>query len=198
MYGIFDVAQQVMIASFVTPMTVKSNRPFYGSDSLSLKRRVSMMSAQRWEIETKLMPINNNQLFVHSVVNNYAKDVNIIMPQVYGNSLVQGRATGMCSTTAARVVGDDTVPITVTGKIPSGTFIKFGNHNKIYMTVTDIENNGSIQIYPTLRANVPSGTTVSHTMTIGTFRYDYDSVTGMSFSDGIVMDQGTVTFVESL
>ena len=59
MYGIYDSVSGKVIATFAAPMTVKSNRPVSVSDTLSLKRFSSSSQAQRWEIETALVPANS-------------------------------------------------------------------------------------------------------------------------------------------
>jgi hypothetical protein len=196
MYGIY--VGGAVIAKFVTPMTVRSNRPVFASDTLSLSRQVSRSAAQRWEIETKLEPLSFNaqDLFVNLVTQGYSEAVTIITPQNYG--AVQARTstsaplgTGSAGATIISVSGN-------TGLIPKGTFIKFTGQDKVYMTTADRDGNGTVGIYPALLATV-TGTVFQHRDDVlMTCLYDLDTISGMVYTDGILMDVGTVKMVEWL
>ena len=57
-YGILKEGTQDVIAQFAAPMSMRSNRPIFSSDTLSLKRDISERPAQRWELETNLVPLS--------------------------------------------------------------------------------------------------------------------------------------------
>jgi hypothetical protein len=198
MYGIYEGGE--VIAQFVAPLTVKSNRPIFMADTLSLHRKVSRRTAQRWEIETNLMPLTTtaNDLFVNFVVNGYSEPMYIVMPQNYG---VIKRRTSTAATTASGAEGASVVTLAGhNGLIPKGTFIKFDNHDKIYMTTADIVAiDNQLSIYPELRKPVAGGTVMKYRDdVIMKGLYDTDVVTGMVFTDGILMDNGTIKIVEKL
>jgi len=196
MYGIYESGQ--VIARFVAPMGVKSNVPVFASDTLSLSRPTSARTAQRWEIETRLEPLSFNaqDLFVNLVVNGYTGVVQVLMPQNYG--AIQARGTTSGGTGSG---GVDATTITISGMsglMPKGTFVRFSNHNKVYMTTSDRSGNGSVGIFPALRTSI-SGTTMDNgDDVLGNFRYDFDTVTGMSFTDGVLQDVGIVKLVEDV
>ena len=205
-YGIYE--NGVVIASFVAPMKVISNKPIYVSDTLSLKRTTFARSAQRWEIETNLEPLveSANVLFVNLVTKGRSETLTATMPQNYG--VTRKRTSTSASPTAVGVAGASsmsgiisTSDITVSanvGLIPKGSFIKFSNHNKVYMTVSDLTGTGLLTIYPSLRATVSSTVFTFKDDVIFTCIYDTETITGMSYSDGIMMDMGSIKLVEKL
>lgn len=195
MYGIYDNGE--VIARFSAPLTVKSNQPVFVSDTLSLKRFVSKRSAQRWEIESGLEPLtfSAEDLMVNLVTKGYSETVTVVMPQNYG---VIKRRTSTGSPTAIGTAGATTVTVSGnSGLIPRGTFIKFSSHSKVYMATSDLTNTGTLNIYPELRSNV-SGTMYCKDDVLMSCLYDTDVVSGMVYSDGIMMDVGTVRLLEKL
>ena len=67
------------------------------------------------------------------------------------------------------------------------------------MLTTDINtNNDVVGIYPNLRTAV-SNTTFKHKDdVIMPCLYDLDTILGMSYTDGILMDLGTIKLIEKL
>lgn len=200
MYGIYENGE--VIARLVVPMTVKSNQPVSAPDTLSLKRQVSRRPAQRWEISTNVEPLSSSahKLFVSLVTRGYSEAVQVLMPQNYGAKLARTSVSSAPSTNAGFVARDTQLTIKdCAGLIPLGTFIKFANHSKIYMLTEDCVDNGTLNIYPSLQTAVPNDTQFTFKDdVILTAQYDLDTVIGMSYSDGILMDMGNVTFIEKL
>jgi hypothetical protein len=194
MYGIYVSGS--VIAKFVTPMTVRSNHPVFASDTLSLSRQISRRAAQRWEIETQLEPLSQtaNELFVDIVTKGYSEAVTIITPQNYG---VISKRTRTDPATATGTLGAGSVTISGgSGLIPKGTFVKFANHTKVYMTTTERDGPGTVSIYPNLISGVSAQTMTCGDDVIMTCLYDLDTISGMVYTDGILMDMGTVKLVE--
>lgn len=195
MYGIYENGK--VIARLVVPMTMKSNQPIFVSDTLSLKRAVTKRVAQRWEIETRLEPLSYSaqDLMVNLVTRGYSEAVQVITPQNIG--IIKDRTTVTdAKTTGIALVNASTVNISTT-QLLKGTFIRFENHSKVYM-VTSVSGN-TIGVYPTLRSEVGINVTVKHgDNVIMTCLYDTDTVRGMSFSDGMLMDMGIVKLLEKL
>lgn len=195
-YGIFDNGE--VIAQFVAPITLKSNRPVFVSDTLSLKRQVTKRAAQRWEIETQLEPLSSggNKLLVNLVTKGYSETLQIITPQSVG--VVYAR-TSTSSPIATASAGASAVNVSSNANlIPKGTFIKFSNHSKVYMTTSDLTGTGSVGIYPELIVAVSNTSFTHRDDVIMTCVYDTDTVSGMTYSDGILMDVGTVRLLEKL
>jgi len=196
MYGIY--ADGAVIAKFVAPMTVRTNHPVFASDTLSLKRQIVRRQAQRWEIETQLEPLSYtaNELFVSLVTKGYSEAVTILTPQNIG--VIRARtSTGTPTITGAQ--GEDLVTVSGnSGLIPKGTFLKFQTHSKIYMTTTNRLDNGTVGVYPNMLEAVTGALFNYKDDVLMTCLYDLDTISGMSFSDGILMDMGTIKLIEFL
>jgi len=206
MYGIYDGG--VLIAKFVAPMAVRSNHPVFTTDTLSLSRLISRRTAQRWEIETRLEPLSNSaqDLFVHLVTKGYSSTFTILTPQNYG--ALQARTSTSTPTTTGTANANASIAViatgTNTGLIPKGTFFKFSNpgHSKVYMTtanITDSTPGQTINFYPPLKTSVPTGTTIIFKDDVQmTCYYDTDVISGMVYTDGILMDIGQIRIVEAV
>jgi hypothetical protein len=198
MYGIYDNGK--VIARFTAPMTVRSNQPVFTSDTLSLKRFISRRSAQRWEIDAGLEPLMNNaqDLMVNLVTKGYSETVTIIVPQNYG--AVRARtAVGTPSVSGSAGASQVTINSGLTGLIPKGTFVRFSNHTKVYMTTSDLDANTSttLNLFPPLVSSVTGTMTYKEDVQMQCL-YDTDVVSGMVYRDGILMDTGSVRLLEKL
>jgi hypothetical protein len=195
-YGISEGG--VLIGRFAAPLTVRSNQPVFASDTLSLKRQAKKREAQRWEIQANIEPLNQdaNALFVHLVTKGITEAITVIMPQNVG---VLSKRTSVSTPTATGSVGATSVNVASnTNLIPRGTFIKFANHSKVYMTTSDRNGNGSMGIFPSLRVAV-STTIFTHRDDVQmTCLCDMDTITGMIYTDGILMDMGSIKLIERL
>ena len=196
MFGICNDSG-VVIAKFAAPMTVRSNHPVFSSDTLSLKRHITRRSAQRWEISTNVEPSSTgaNDLFVSLITKGYDTNVKVLMPQNYGvitkriltNSIVS--ASGAANASSINISGNP-------GTMPRGTFFVADNpnHTKVYMTTEDRVGAGPVGVYPPLRLAIGENILIGNNV-IGLFKYDLDTVSGMVYSDGILMDNGTIKLV---
>jgi hypothetical protein len=201
MYGILNNQNQ-LIAKFTVPLTVRSNKPTSVSDALSLKRFVTSSAAQRWEIESEVEPLSHNagDLMVELVTKGKHDTVKILFPQNFSvkNKIVLNNPT----VTAGGSAGSSTIAARFNGTLPKGLFVKFPNHNKIYMLTENASSNNTtndvtLYIYPKLLVTQTAGTTLS-TDVIANFYVDTESVSGMVYNDGILMEMGSLTFIEAL
>jgi hypothetical protein len=119
----------------------------------------------------------------------------------------KGTAIANASTTALLPNISDVSISGITGLIPKGTFIRFSNHTKVYMVAANATGLGAtavtLQIYPKLRVAVDAAATPPTTFTykddvLLNCVYDTDNIIGMLYSDGIMMDMGSVRLVEKL
>ena len=199
MYGIYENGE--VIAQFAAPLTIRSNQPVFVSDTLSLKRFISRRSAQRWEIDAGLIPQSTSaqNLMVSLVTKGYSETVTIIVPQNYG--VIKARtATGTATGTGS--AGSSSVTVSgLIGLIPKGTFVKFSNHSKIYMTTNNVTFvsgvNNTISVFPALVSSASGTMTYADNVQMQCL-YDTDVVSGMVYSDGILMDTGQIRLVEKL
>jgi hypothetical protein len=223
MYGILnDIGWDLSpIADFVAPLKMISNKPVFVSDALSLKRATYARAAQRWELETNLEPLvgTANELFVNLVTKGITETVYALVPQNYG--VIKKRSTATytvtVTTNASKGAGTLSVTCTTAGEfIPAGTFIKINNtgtlnsktaaglDTKIYMTTADFTGATTAQnlkIYPTLHVAItasPSVTIYHRDDVVMPCLYDTSTIIGMSYTDGVMMDAGSVKLVEKL
>jgi hypothetical protein len=210
MYGIYNTSTSTVIAQFVSPLTLRSNQPIFVSDTLSLKRNTYRRAAQRWEIETRLFPLTASaqDLMVDFITKGSSSTLTILTPQNVG-SVMAKTATGTVTVFAATAANLTSVTISANAVnnakvIPKGTFIKFSNHSKVYMTTSDATLSGTLNtvtlnIYPALRTALAAGNTVTYQEDVQMLvKYDTDSVKGMVFEDGILMDNGTIKLIEAV
>jgi hypothetical protein len=196
-YGILK--GNVVIAEFSSPTKVLSNEPVFSNDSLSLKRRAVRRSSQRWEIETALEPLRNNAelLMAHMVVKGSHTSFEVNFPQNFGivsKGFAEAGATtsGIAFNTFAAISG-------FLGTIYEGTFVRFANHSKVYMVTENCVGNSNMKLFPALMTNVPYGTSIKYGNDVkGNFLYSTDSIKGMQYIDGVLMDNGVVKLVEAL
>lgn len=197
MYGILQ--DDNIIARFVAPMRVTSNVPVFSSDSMSLRRSISRRSAQRWEITTHLEPltVSANDLYVLFITNGLFSAFEIIVPQNTGVISKRERYSSnfLCNGT----VDGTTVDIdNFGGYIPKGTMLRFSGHSKIYMAVTDRQGNGLMEVYPALRMSLIDDLMFWQDDVRMPVYLDTEVVSGMSYTDGQLMDYGEISLVEAL
>lgn len=91
----------------------------------------------------------------------------------------------------------------ISGKLKKGTFIKFSNHDKIYILRDEVNLNttaaSSIKIHPPLRNQITGTTQVMHSnRAILTYLVDIDNQQGITYQDGILSNAGTIRIFERL
>jgi len=191
----------VVTVRFVTPMSVVSNQPVFVADTLSLKRQVLSQGVQRWEISTNLEPSNNSADFLlHSVTNGYDQVFDVQVPQVFKRSGETSTATTV-RVNSLNAANSSTISCNVNGTLLKGEFIKFINHDKVYILLNNVTTSSTaqLQIYPSLRSQVPANTLIATKQNvIMKCRYDTSTALGITYIDGILSDPGTVGFIEAL
>lgn len=197
-YGIIYDSE---VIQFVAPISVISNQPVFVMDSISLRRSSNSQDVQRWEIKTNLMPSSDSANFLlHSVLNGHSEVFDAYMPQVYRPSKA---STAVGVSTVSEFTGRGSAAVKIggfTGTIYKGEFVRFANHNKVYLATANITAGGNyISIFPKLLVPVPSNTVMTYgNDVIFRARYDTDTVLGISYKDGILSDPGTVTLIEAI
>ena len=196
MYGILKNGE--LIATFAAPLTVRNNRPVFASDSLNLKRNINVRPAQRWEIQSNLVPLSAdaNELFVAIALSDYYQTVEVKMPQNTGS--VHNRVTTENTSYASGSLNGTTVSVTTAGTIPPGTFIRFGNHSKIYLTKTKRVGTGTVEVYPPLQSSVVNQVLFWQDDVVMPCLVDLDTTLGMVYTDGVLMDLGSIKLIEKL
>lgn len=198
-YGIIDEVTKEVIAAFVVPMSVISNKPVFASDTLSLKRVTYSRPVQRWEITTDVEPlgITANDLMVNLITKGHTSAVSVLMPQ---NIAVTKKRTATANITATQAtVGAQTVTLTGNnGLIPKGSFVNFeGTDSKVYMVTEDCSGT-VLSIYPGLHSALSGKKLFYKDDVIMKCLYDTDTVIGMVYQDGILMSPGSIKLIEKL
>jgi hypothetical protein len=191
----------VVTVRFVTPMSVVSNQPVFVADTLSLKRQVLSQGVQRWEISTNLEPSNNSADFLlHSVTNGYDQVFDIQVPQVFRRSINTNTATDV-RTINTSAAGLSSISVSINGTLNKGEFIKFTNHDKVYLLLNTltVNSNTILNLFPPLKNSVPDNTPIlTGKAVLMKARYDTSTALGISYVDGVLSDPGTVGFIEVL
>ena len=187
-------------AKILAPLNIRSNEPVYEMTSVSLKTQRATQGAQRFELSFSVAgsAATEGELMASAITSLTSTDT-MVMPQ-----LPSVAATNTSNTTldinATAAVGDASVTVQNNGVLSKGSFIKFSNHDKIYM-VTAAVSGGSVavSIYPTLRTAL---TTADYMKTgssaLLTYYRDLDNVQGINFIDGILSNQGSVSLIEAV
>lgn len=196
MYGIYDGSK--VIARLVAPISLVSNVPCFMKDSISLKRDIGSRAAQRWELTSNLEPlsVDANDLFVELVSRGPTSPFKIMIPQNIG--VIRKRASDVGACHASGALNSNQLTISTSGFLPKGTLLKVSGHNKLYMTLTDRDGSGVVNVYPQLRASFANNILYWQDDVLLEMYADTDMIRGMSFTDGILMDNGAIKFVEAL
>jgi len=192
-------------AEILAPFTITSNAPVYDVDTVSLKKQRASQNAQRWELSFEVViPENPADIFV-SGLEGFDSTETMVMPQfkqVYEATTVSTspKTIGTAQSGTSSVTVDVS---TASGLIPKGSFIKFSNHDKIYVVTADIDCNlqsdFSASIYPSLVTQVPTETFIHvGDSCVITYYRDVNNLQGITFSDGILSSPGTINLIEAL
>lgn len=192
----------------VAPITFESNVLLLSTDTGSLKQQRRTTDAQRWELSFGLVSNGGEADLLVGAIAGLTTASTMTMPQLLSVDK-KVTATGQLTVAVNAAKGASSVQVTgsPTSKlIPKGSFITFSNHTKVYVTTADYTTSstaGPLQIFPNLRVAVTATSTlVNHpgSTVKPQLRYyrSVDNVKGITYSDGVLVDIGTVTVVEAL
>ena len=153
----------------VAPLSIASNEPMFDADTISLKKQRSSQGAQRWELSFNIVTTTPADALLTIV--DFDTVQTMTMPQL-------------------KEVNDRLSTV----NYPKGAFVT-GSNNKVYMIKSDASSVVDSNLYPT----PPSGLTYS-TVANATIRYyrDVSDLRGITFSDGILANPGTINIIEAL
>lgn len=210
----------------LTPFSIISNEPHFDMTTVSLKTQRTSQNHQRWELSFNTIGTETTEVdSFFSSFEGIDSVKKMIMPQlnsVADSALVDSNGENdyplVLSTTAGssgvNVIGTSDI----NGILKKGSFIKFSNHDKIYVVTEDFDFTSSystqISIYPTLREAVVTGTTLKHgnsvtynsdnTINVAnsgcvlSYYVDINNQTGITFQDGILSNLGTISLIEAI
>ncbi len=146
------------------------------STSVSGRTQVRNIGGQRFEFSASYPSLTRTEFapvmaFIMSQ-RGMAETFNIVLPEISSKS---GDATGSVLTSASEAIGQTTISVDgFTGTLKAGDMIKFDNHSKVYMVVSDLTGAGDLQIQPALRVAVSDNTVVTYDNVPFTVRLNND------------------------
>ena len=195
-------------AKILAPFSIVSNEPMYDTDTISLKKQRVSQGAQRWEMSFNVVNTEDTQVdsFLANI-ENLDSTSSMTMPQF--TKVLSRKTTTSTSLDVATsaAIGDTAVSITKTlklGIVPKGHFIKFSNHDKIYVLTSDLDLTGdgtaTANIYPALTTALTSANNLNCGDSNVTFVYyrSIDDLKGLTFGDGVLSDAGTINLIEAV
>ena len=189
----------------VTPFSIDSNEPAFDITSVSLKTQRSSQGHQRWELTFTVQPdMDSPQDLLIDMIDEIGSSSTMIMPQF---KKVDERitATGTIQPSTQYNAGASSIVLnssSASGLLPKGAFIKFSGHDKMYIVLSDVDltaGTANLDIYPKLRSQIDTVDTVGYgSASVFSYYRNIDSITGLTFSDGLLANPGTITLVEAL
>jgi hypothetical protein len=194
-------------SQILAPVSIVSNEPMFDMTTVSLKTRRASQGHQRWELSFNIQPTDNNiEEALLSGLDNLNSET-MIMPQMtsvldrfsFSGAASLGQTSAVNSTTVAI---NDT--ITNSGTIPKGYFVKFSTSDKLHIVTSDatFNSNGttiSVSIYPKLTEEVSAGAEMlTGNSVIFSYYKDINNQTGITFTDGVLANPGTITLLEAI
>jgi len=194
-------------SQIVTPFTIFSNQPVYEVQTVSLKTQRASQNVQRWEISFTTVDVDQTaEDMLVGLSENLDQVETMVMPQLPSsfnrtivNSSVRSNATQASGLTTVVVNSSSNGLGDVIAK---GSFITFANHDKMYIVTSDCDLSGStanLNIFPALRQDLTNttGVNIKDQVSFKHFR-SIDTMTGITFNDGVLSSPGTITLIEAI
>lgn len=142
-------------------LSIKSNVSYVQSDTVNLRLQTRDLGGQRFEVSAGYPPMiaaNFAPIWAYLAPKQAGTAFDIVLPRLSNQiSAVSGTADVDGSFSA----GVSSVDITgITGILKAGEYVKFSNHNKVYLVTADRNSGGPLSIFPDLRSPVTSSDTV--------------------------------------
>jgi hypothetical protein len=191
----------------VAPLTIESNEPIFSVDSINLKQQRASQGAQRWELSFQIQTKDIEEDYFVSIVTSASTAKTMVMPQLLSvdNKTVLTTTSGSVSVAAVVAATSVSINFGSVGFLPKGSFIKFANHSKIYMVTSNVTTAASavsVPIYPSLRSAVSLSTAVHHpksvTKPVLQYYRDLETLQGITYEDGVLVNPGTIKLIEAL
>jgi len=186
----------------LAPLTIQSTDVVVSSETVTLKRLIHKTDAQRWDLSFGIVTNDNEDAIFLAMLENAYTVKTMDMPQLKKVDDTT-TMTGSLSVSVNYVAGATSIQANNTsgGVLPKGSFIQFANHTKVYVVKSDYLTNGSsLAIYPALKQDV-SGSTLVYYGNFSTkpqlsYLRDDSELSGITYSDGILVSIGAVTIKE--
>lgn len=191
-------------ASILAPLKITSNEPVFEMTTVSLKTQRASQGAQRWELTfTTATSAATEADAILGAIESITTTDTVVMPQL--PSIVAGNTATASQVISANVAASlSAVTIVSDGIILKGSFIKFSNHDKVYMVTADVAASVasapvSVAIYPSLRSAVTTADTLkTGASVVLTYYRSIDNARGITFTDGLLSSAGSINLIEAL
>ena len=152
-------------------INIKSNQTTIVSTSISGRRQARQLQNQKWEM-TVSFPIMTRATFapIFAFINAQRgrKETFTYTPPLIDDSL--GTETGSVLVNGVHAVADTTIAmdgfaVDGAGRFKAGDYIKFANHSKVYMVVSDVtssSNAATVSIEPPLTTALANNEAVTY------------------------------------
>jgi hypothetical protein len=143
---------------------ITSKRYNLSSESVSGRQQVRKIGGHRWELTAVYPPMlraDFGPVLGFLMGQQGMAEVFTITPTSVSSSA--GNASGSVTASAASAGATSVTISGLTGTIKGGDFIKFANHDKVYMVTADRAGAGSMTITPELVTAIESSTAVTYT-----------------------------------
>lgn len=187
-------------AEILAPLNIKSNEPVFEVTTISLKTQRASQNAQRWELSfpTATSAATEADALVGSITD-VTSSSTMIMPQL--PSVAAGNTAGVSLViSVAASAGASAVTVVSDGIILKGSFIKFSNHDKVYMVTADVApGTAPVSIYPSLRSAVAiTDVLKTGSSVLLTYYRSIDNARGITFVDGLLSNAGSIALIEAV
>jgi hypothetical protein len=193
-------------AQILAPYTITSNEPHFDMTTVSLKVQRASQGHQRWELSFNTVITKDTEVdMLLSTMVDFDSSDTMIMPQlpsVKDNITLTSAPLLIASAQA----GASTVYVDAgiaNGIMPKGSFFKFSNHNKVYISTSDLNLDGAtnkpLTFYPSLKSSVGTSTSIVHgDNCVISYIKNIDNQQGITFTDGILSNPGVISLIEEL
>jgi len=139
-------------------INMTSQSPTLFSETVSGRQQSRKIGGQKWSFTATYPPMTQAEfqpVWAFVVAQQGRHTTFTIIPPVIGSTSGTGTGTVTCSSASK---GATSVTIGgLTGTLKAGDFVKFANHDKVYMLTADRSSSGSISIEPALIEAVTTG-----------------------------------------
>lgn len=167
-----------------TDCSVSSNTPTLVTKSINGVEERATISSQYWTVGATFRNLSDSERrqligFIMKSRGPYST-FDLTLPTTLDDST--GNYTGtitVATATAGNLSFTATVSASNTLILKAGDFIKFSNHNKVYMVTDDatsVGTNLTVSLYPAIRTSATSSHTVTHKNVPMTVRFATDNI----------------------
>jgi len=193
-------------AEILAPLSIISNEPIYEVDTVSLSKQRASQDVQRWEMSFNTVgtPETQQQMMISAITGMSSTDTMVMpqLPEVDRLFTVTATTTPVMAATAVGVTQVVVSGVGKTGLLPKGSFISFSNSDKVYMTITDTNfssGNPTMSFFPKLQMALTTSHSLEMSSSVQLVYYrDISNLSGITFSDGVLSNAGTITVIEAL